>query len=149
MWQYARREPFTFAFGLLIAIGSLWGLYHWGGDLVFYDAQPRRLGVDAAVAAAARHRQWVAVEAAWDCAELRTGGVHSWVPVRTRDGQLVVAHFQRPIDCGALNESPVDGILEPMWQQDIRNLQERGLARADTHVWELAVVDFEPRQNAL
>jgi hypothetical protein len=149
MWRHARAQPFVFLCGLVLAAGSLYGVVYWGGDVLAYRSGPQRLGVDAAVAASARQRQWVAVDAAWDCRQSRWSGPHTWVPARTSDGQLVVAHFQAPVDCEQLAETPVEGILEKMSANDLRNVQSEGIGRDHTVGWELAVVRFDPLHNAL
>jgi hypothetical protein len=76
-------------------------------------------------------------------------GVHSYLPARTSRGELVIAHAQTDAECEDFVGKPVEGILEPMSRSDLDDLHARGLIGNDHAAYELALVSFHPKENAL
>jgi hypothetical protein len=153
-WQRVRRalreEPIALVLGFAIAIGGAIGVWYCLGDCLTYGAHPIRTDLEGAVQLSAKRDQWVSIEGApWRCDQLLAPGGHPYLPARTKDGVLVVVHFQKDVDCEETASEPIAGILGTLSRRTLDELHGAGLAGDDEVARELAIVSFHPRENAV
>jgi hypothetical protein len=119
--------------GALVAVFGTLGAGAWR-DYRTFDDTPTRSTLLAAIEASTNGRRWVSIEgAAWRCEELlgHVSDGAAFLPARAEDGSMVVARFDRPIQCDAVVARPLIGILEPMAPGRAADLRAAGLALAD------------------
>ncbi|MFT3770111.1 MAG: hypothetical protein QM820_32175 [Minicystis sp.] len=120
--------------GAAIAVGfGVLGVGAWR-DYRTFDDVPTRSTLLAAVDASTNGRRWVSIEgAAWRCGQLvrNIRGGAAFLPASADDGSMVVARFDRPIQCDAVSTRPLTGIIEPMEDDRAADLRAAGLALAD------------------